>query len=320
MHNGSMSQSYTMSGDGVAGRRTEGYSSGVRWFKEPGVFNGKLEVEASCDGKGVLAGPSHGKLIVAGDKALLIIKGGGEFTLQNIEVDGDLIIHLPSGGVTLLDSVKVAGTTLVIAGDPMAATGVEGLEVNNSGQSFLSFRSCAKHSEEIILLQSQLLHVHLEGDASSLEVAVHLSGPLSLSGGYGNVLVSPTASRLRLRLEEGTVIGGALKLMAPGICLNAQGGSIFDLWNDPHYPLSGEAASLAEDVSARLADINGSRNAEEMGLALAGAGIFAKSAEEIELLLNRIQMDSCSSLTEVKECLQMCRMTKPRVLSPSGVL
>jgi hypothetical protein len=123
-----------------------------------------------------------------------------------------------------------------------------------------------------------------------------------------------------LRLEEGTVIGGALKLMAPGICLNAQGGSIFDLWKDPHYPPSGEAASLAEDASARLANINGSRNAEEMGLALAGAGIFAKSAEEIELLLNRIQMDSCSSLTEVKECLEMCRMTKPRVLSPSGVL
>lgn len=320
MHTGLISKSYTVTGDGIVGRRTDGYSPAVRWFKEPGVFNGKLEVEASSDDKGILAGPCEGKLIVTGDKALLIIKGEGEFTLQNIEVDGDLVIHLPAGGVTLLDSVKVAGTTLVIAGDPMAPVEAERSEINDIGQSGLSFRSSAEHGEEIILLQSQLLNVHLEGEASASEVAVHLSGPLSLSGVYRNVLVSPTASRLRLKLEPGATIGGALKLMAPEICLDAQNGSIFDLWSDPHYPLSAEAARLAEHASARLADINGSKNPEEMEHALAGAGIFAKNREEMEMLLNQLQLDSYSSLTEVKDCLERCRTAEYRAPSPSGVL
>ncbi|MHA7965414.1 hypothetical protein ACX93W_14830 [Paenibacillus sp. CAU 1782] len=317
MQAGSVNKNYMANGEAMLGRRTEGYSSAVRWFKEPGVFNGKLEVEASKDEKGILAGPCDGKLIVTGDKALLIIKGEGEFTLQNIEVDGDLVIHLPAGGVTLLDSVKVAGTTLVIAGDPMAA--VEAEKPQPIHQSSLSFRSSAEHGEEIILLQSQLLNVHLEGSASVAEVAVHLSGPLSLSGVFRNVLISPTAGRLRLKLEQGAFIGGALKLMASEVQLDAQQGSIFDLWNDPHHPLCEEAAVLAEQASAKLADINESADIEGMERALAGAGILANE-KEMEMLLDQLQLDSYSSLSEVVDNLELLRTLEQRTIGSLSIL
>lgn len=307
MHTGAIyKSSHTTDGEGTRGRRTPGYSSTVRWLKEPGVFNGRLEYEASPDDKAILAGPQEGKLIVTGDKALLVIKGGGEFTLQNIEVNGDLVIHLPTGGVTLLDSVKVAGTTLVIAGEPDGA----GDKSKPIGEQNLSFKSRAEHGEEIILLQNRLLNVRLDGKASRSEVIVHLSGALMLGGTYSDVLIAPTASRLRLKLEQGTVIDGALKLMAADFNLDMRDSSVFDFWNDPNLELSGKAAALAENASVKLAAINQSRNAEDLERALTEADILLRDRDETMTLLDQLQSDSCSSLIEVKALLEMFRLAE----------